>query len=354
MQGLRLPLQRLRLPLQRLTQQIPKSLIGFVVVALILLFKDRTSSTIQSLHAMKKSSDLCVMNPGDYACDRQHILHYCGDVCDPTKYNREASLPYDQLTLAIDCPALFSTDLFDQPAKIWPPPKEIPKVFEDDYTMDGIAEITDLYYGQKYNGKAKILDWSTEVVEEYIDKVKNGKFYGSYGKKTTQKVFETLQNMNLEGMRVLVIGSEYPWVEAASLASGAKEVYTVEYSPINATHPQMKTFHPNEFNQLFLEGKLPQFDVAIAYSSLEHSGLGRYGDFLNPWGDLIVSQRIRCVVKPQGKLVVGLPWDKDQDRLFWNAHRMYGKTRLPMFLLNWKFLERIPLEKQPIVIAERI
>ena len=28
------------------------------------------------------------------------------------------------------------------------------------------------------------------------------------------------------------------------------------------------------------------YDVIISYSSLEHSGLGRYGDYLNPNGDL--------------------------------------------------------------------
>jgi hypothetical protein len=30
-----------------------------------------------------------------------------------------------------------------------------------------------------------------------------------------------------------------------------------------------------------------QFDGVVTYSSLEHGGLGRYGDELNPWADLV-------------------------------------------------------------------
>jgi hypothetical protein len=44
-------------------------------------------------------------------------------------------------------------------------------------------------------------------------------------------------------------------------------------------------------NQMFLNGELGSegllFDLIVTYSSLEHSGLGRYGDSLNPWADLI-------------------------------------------------------------------
>ena len=31
------------------------------------------------------------------------------------------------------------------------------------------------------------------------------------------------------------------------------------------------------------------FDAVVSFSSIEHSGLGRYGDALNPWGDLIAA-----------------------------------------------------------------
>ena len=30
-----------------------------------------------------------------------------------------------------------------------------------------------------------------------------------------------------------------------------------------------------------------KFDAVVSFSSLEHSGLGRYGDAINPWADVL-------------------------------------------------------------------
>ena len=56
-----------------------------------------------------------------------------------------------------------------------------------------------------------------------------------------------------------------------------------------------------------LEGDFPQFDAMVTFSSLEHSGLGRYGDSLNPWGDLITMAQAWCLLKPGARALVGIP-----------------------------------------------
>ena len=71
-----------------------------------------------------------------------------------------------------------------------------------------------------------------------------------------------------------------------------------EYAKIISHHPQLQTLTPAEFSQQYLDGTLPEFDAVVSFSSLEHSGLGRYGDQLNPWGDLITMAKVWCVVKP--------------------------------------------------------
>lgn len=38
-------------------------------------------------------------------------------------------------------------------------------------------------------------------------------------------------------------------------------------------------------------------DFAVSYSSWEHDGLGRYGDPIDPWGDIKAMQRAACYVK---------------------------------------------------------
>jgi hypothetical protein len=42
---------------------------------------------------------------------------------------------------------------------------------------------------------------------------------------------------------------------------------------------------PLEFRNSYLNNTLGTFDVIVTYSSVEHSGLGRFGDMLNPWGN---------------------------------------------------------------------
>ena len=58
----------------------------------------------------------------------------------------------------------------------------------------------------------------------------------------------------------------------------------------------------------------------LSYSSLEHSGLGRYGDGLNPWADLIAMARAWCVLRPKARVLVGAP-AVAEDTIVYNAHR---------------------------------
>ena len=83
----------------------------------------------------------------------------------------------------------------------------------------------------------------------------------------------------------MVIGSTFPWVESILLYLGASNITTLEYAEIDNTHPQL---HPITFDTIkksVLSGNVPQFDSLVTFSSVEHSGLGRYGDALNPWGN---------------------------------------------------------------------
>ncbi|VDM48084.1 unnamed protein product, partial [Toxocara canis] len=79
-----------------------------------------------------------------------------------------------------------------------------------------------------------------------------------------------------------------------------------------------------------------QFDFIVSYSSIEHSGLGRFGDPLDPKGDLREMQKIQCLLKRGGLLFLGLPCGADA--LVFNAHRLYGRLRLPMMFQGFKFL----------------
>ena len=80
---------------------------------------------------------------------------------------------------------------------------------------------------------------------------------------------------------------QHPWLESILLEAGASKVTTLEYLPIESEHPQVEPILPKKFRKKFMQGKMPMFDAMVSFSSLEHSGLGSYGDGLNPYGDLM-------------------------------------------------------------------
>jgi len=100
-------------------------------------------------------------------------------------------------------------------------------------------------------------------------------------------------------------------------------------------------------------------DVACSYSSLEHDGLGRYGDILNPIGDLQSMAKMLSIIKPGGLFFVGFPMGLDGLRF--NLHRYYGVIRLPHLLAGWKLVEifyvKLPQQtehNQPVIVLQNM
>ena len=147
-----------------------------------------------------------------------------------------------------------------------------------------------------------------------------GTLSGTYGITETNNLVEALKLMDMQGSSILVIGSEMPWVEACALSLGAREVTTIEYGAIVSTHPQVHTLTPGQV-RANPERYHEKYDAVVSYSSVEHSGLGRYGDALNPWGDRQAMARAWCMTKKQGMLALNVPFG-DEDRIWYNAHRV--------------------------------
>ena len=76
-----------------------------------------------------------------------------------------------------------------------------------------------------------------------------------------------------------MIGSEFPWLEAMLLEKGVNLVTTLEYSDIESQHPNVTTITAKTLRKSYIDGEFcndKNFDAAITFSSVEHSGLGRY------------------------------------------------------------------------------
>ena len=158
---------------------------------------------------------------------------------------------------------------------------------------------------------------------------------------------------------VAVIGSLLPWLEAIIINMGAKSVTTIEYNKPTSTD-LIKTVTYDEFTK-----SNDKYDSIFSYSSIEHSGLGRYGDPLNPNGDIETMSFIHSHLNDNGLAFIGVPVGKDA--IVWNAHRVYGHIRLSLLFKGFKelqwfgdsktYLDQCSLQNngpQPVIVIQKI
>jgi hypothetical protein len=280
-----------------------------------------------------------------YSAIRQALLISCGSLCARAETSRTPGKFFDAVRKPIQCPSLFSAPIFDSPAVRWPPPPLIPAVLYDDYTLEGAADVESMVFLNRYSGTTAYHSvWTREAIEKMREEAFNHRLAGGYKVWETENIRAGLDSIDtVKGGHILVIGSEVPWLEALLLAAGAALVTTLEYGAIESQHPQVRTLLPHEFKADMA------FDGVVSFSSLEHAGLGRYGDLLNPWGDIIAVAKAWCVTKPGGFLLLGLMGngvDRQKDTVTWNAARKYGPRRWAELAVNWDQVGEVQSDRE--------
>lgn len=250
----------------------------------------------------------------------QDVLVGCGQVCNTSMTGISGKF-YHFIEKNVDCTGLWSNRAIDEARAIGPAPDihQAQQIMHL-YSYNGRVNVEKGPHGllnQQYAGqKAKTSLWTREKIEQWARECGEGSLKGTYGVGATRAVYAGLQRVpGLQEGSILVIGSENPWVEACALQAGARHVTTIEYGAILSEHPKVTTMTPDAARRSFLNGSLLLFDAVVTYSSVEHSGLGRYGDALNPWGDLQAMARAWCVCKPGGGLLLGV-MEAPRDRKF--------------------------------------
>lgn len=228
------------------------------------------------------------------------------------------------------------------------PPRQIPSELYNGFTMNGTIDIID-WYCDDSNNSIKIPVWSNQAIQGFIDhytfsRVKSqdsitNEPYPGCSKlhvEACEKYSENIKNKS-----IAVIGSMAPWIEAILINAGAKSITTVEYNVPQCNHNIIKTISYNDF--CFSNEK---YDSVFSFSSIEHSGLGRYGDPLNPNGDIETMNHIHNSLKEDGMIFIGFPVGRDC--IAWNAHRIYGPKRLELIFKDFDEIEWIGLNKDYI------
>jgi hypothetical protein len=104
--------------------------------------------------------------------------------------------------------------------------------------------------------------------------------------------------------------------------------------------PLPETVHNVVFHQLDLMAELPAewmecTDSLSCLHTIEHFGLGRYGDPIDPDGHIKGLEQLKRMVKPGGLLYLSTP--AGRERIEFNAHRIFSaKTILSWFHNGWR------------------
>ena len=241
------------------------------------------------------------------------------------------------------------------------------------------------------------------VVEE--EEAETDAAFASLHKKYWPMFAMSQYRQRFKGARVAVFGSIDPYFETIALALGAASTTTFEYNDLTFrdAEERMHVVCGDEYLQLLeqhqrsqrslgaVEGQegqeeqsggggsagadcaageggektrahMGQYDIVLSISSFDHSGLGRYGDALDPAGDVRAMQFAKAIMKRRGRrqgqerqegqgtggghadatapslLFLTIPIGPDV--IVWNLHRRYGAARLPLLLADFRVVRK--------------
>lgn len=117
--------------------------------------------------------------------------------------------------------------------------------------------------------------------------------------------------------------------------------------PLNVKDPNLKFVRCSLLD-------LPYRDTALSSVSclhvLEHIGLGRYGDSVNPDGPELSAQELTRVLAPGGVLLIGLPVGREC--LHFDAHRIYDPETVLKLFSALELMDFQLIDDQGIHISE--
>jgi len=117
------------------------------------------------------------------------------------------------------------------------------------------------------------------------------------------------------------------------LASLGYKVHAVDIRPYAFKHPNLEFYKED----IFKWSPQQYFDIIILVSTLEHFGLGSYGDLVLPEADKEAVDRISDWLSEGGQLLVSVPFGKAKVN---KKQRIYDLERLKYIFYNFKWVDQ--------------
>ena len=289
---------------------------------------------------------------------RQHNYSQRTNLVRPVHSAAEDEDCIQRVNYSLSCLSLFNELRHPAPSSIHRPPLlEIPKELFDEFTQHGEMIYQYWYINDVYNDSTSTN--STQIVGEIkesmmkgflydLNSIENMTYFGTYGDVMLPRMMAKKKS-ELRDQSLVVVGTILPWIEAVGVKFNMSQITTLDYTRMryeNERNGQLKWQHVFDFlDEATKKNRIEQFDNAASFSSVEHSGMGRYGDPLDPNGDIKAVRQMHCMIKPGGLMFLGLPTsDDNKSYVVYNAHRYYGVKRLTKLLPteDWELLETAP------------
>lgn len=119
-----------------------------------------------------------------------------------------------------------------------------------------------------------------------------------------------------------------------SVLSAHVETVFVDYRPLKTSLPGLTSIAGNILDLPFPSGSIPSLSCLHV---IEHIGLGRYGDPIDPQGSVKAALELQRIVRPGGKLFLSLPIGRE--RICFNAHRVHAPSSVLGMFSQMKLLE---------------
>lgn len=119
-----------------------------------------------------------------------------------------------------------------------------------------------------------------------------------------------------------------------SVLSAFVQTTFVDYRPLKTSLPGLTSIAGNILDLPFSNGSLESLSCLHV---IEHIGLGRYGDPLDPLGSVKAALELQRVMRVWGRLYISLPVGRE--RICFNAHRVHSPISVLKMFSQMKLIE---------------
>lgn len=213
-------------------------------------------------------------------------------------------------------------------------PDHIVSLFRDSYDLPGDFKFENVTPGEEN------ICWSGQVPKSlhgFIDRLKQGAWTSEmidagilaakedicgitpqhypHAGEMIQDAINIIPHLD-KNAKILIGGSVSPWIESICLANQFTDITTSDYEVRKVDDKRISFVHAHDIRDM-------KFDLIISFSSIEHDGLGRYGDPINPYGAFNAVDELYNSLNDNGYLLCGIPTLPEDEK--------YHSTRIEKF-----------------------